>query len=585
MARGFTSLLAVVLIAMALLAGSPGFGQIVFPGGGGGYPGGRRGGGYPGGGRQQNPQAGNQDNSTTFSGILRKVEEKDVIVEADDQTITTISTAGSTKYIGTSGGNVKIGDFQPGDHVKVSANQDNKNVYHAVRVTLMTEGTAEEHSMASVAADDPSKPLPGGPRGDSSSSSSDRASGSDKSANSRSESSGDHPTLRRAAGSSGDSAPSASSSSRSSSSDDNDPDRPRLRRADSSSNDTVSNSSSASSSNSTAANSTTAPPNNVGSETVRPRTRRAVSGADDGSPKAEIAPGDSATIAAPAQQASGGDSDRPQLRRSSPTRTADSDAPAVASNSPNERPSIRSGGTLQPTSNGDPFIDDTRDAAFSFTETLPNYVVKQYTTRYATVPNRSGKANWQIQDKVTADVIEENGTEKYKNILVNGKPPVRDVEKTGSWSRGEFSSMQLDVLSPLTSADFHDKRAATIVNRAAFRYEFSVEQRNSHWHMESGGQSYQPGYTGSIWIDKENHRVLRIEMSAQNMPREFPLDQVESAVDYDYVQIGDGKYLLPTHSDSLSCAHGANNCTRNAIEFRDYKKFTADTSITFEADK
>ena len=141
------------------------------------------------------------------------------------------------------------------------------------------------------------------------------------------------------------------------------------------------------------------------------------------------------------------------------------------------------------------------------------------------------------------------------------------------------------MLSPNTNADFHGKRSTTIVNRAAFRYEFSVEQPNSHWHMEAQGQSYQPAYTGSIWIDKESYRVLRIELSAQNLPRAFPLDQVESAVDYDYVLIGDGKYLLPTHSEALSCAHGATNCTRNVIEFRNYKKFTADTSITFDADK
>ena len=32
---------------------------------------------------------------------------------------------------------------------------------------------------------------------------------------------------------------------------------------------------------------------------------------------------------------------------------------------------------------GDEFIDEAREAAFSFTETLPNYVVKQFTTRYA----------------------------------------------------------------------------------------------------------------------------------------------------------------------------------------------------------
>jgi hypothetical protein len=241
------------------------------------------------------------------------------------------------------------------------------------------------------------------------------------------------------------------------------------------------------------------------------------------------------------------------------------------------------GGRIAPS--GDDFIDQVREAAFSFSETLPNYVVKQFTTRYGTVATRGGRTNWQVLDNVTADVIEEDGNEKYKNILVNGKPPVRDVEKTGSWSRGEFSSLQLDVLSPVTNADFHGKRSTTIVNRAAFRYEFNVQQPNSHWHMEAEGQSYQPAYTGSIWIDKENFRVLRIELSAVNLPRSYPLDQVESAVDYDYVLIGDGKYLLPTHSEALSCAHSSNSCTRNVIEFRNYKKFTADTSITFDDGK
>jgi hypothetical protein len=233
---------------------------------------------------------------------------------------------------------------------------------------------------------------------------------------------------------------------------------------------------------------------------------------------------------------------------------------------------------------GDDFIDDAREAAFSFSETLPNYVVKQYTTRYATSVARGGRTSWQALDTVTADVLEVDGTEQYKNILVNGKPPMRDVEKTGSWSRGEFSSLQLDVLSPLTNADFHGKRATTIVNRPAFRYDFSVEQPNSHWHVESEGQSYLPAYTGSIWIDKQSHRTLRIELAAQGMPRNFPLDQVESAVDYDFVVIGDGKYLLPVHSEALSCGRGV-GCTRNVIEFRNYKKFTADTSITFEPDK
>jgi hypothetical protein len=69
------------------------------------------------------------------------------------------------------------------------------------------------------------------------------------------------------------------------------------------------------------------------------------------------------------------------------------------------------------------------------------------------------------------------------------------------------------------------------------------------------------------------------------MPRSFPLDTVESAVDYDYTMIGDRKFLLPSHSEALSCERGTGNCSRNVIEFRNYRKFSADTSITFEPDK
>lgn len=280
----------------------------------------------------------------------------------------------------------------------------------------------------------------------------------------------------------------------------------------------------------------------------------------------------------------GSETIRPQLRR--PPASQPSPEPGAGDDEGPYPPPLRGNGVTrvprQIPASGDPVIDQAREAAFAFSETLPNYVVKQYTTRYASAAARRGGTSWQVLDNVTADVIEENGTEKYKNVLINGKPPVRGVEQTGSWSRGEFSSLLLDVLSPITNADFRGQRAATIVNRAAFRYDFSVEQPNSHWHVEVDSGAYMPGYSGAIWIDKENSRVLRIEMSAERMPASFALDQVEWAVDYDYVLIGESKYLLPVHSESLSCGRASSQCTRNVIEFRNYRKFTADTSITFE---
>jgi len=165
--------------------------------------------------------------------------------------------------------------------------------------------------------------------------------------------------------------------------------------------------------------------------------------------------------------------------------------------------------------------------------------------------------------------------------LVNGKPS-RNVEQTGSWSEGEFASTLQAILSPASDAAFINRRATTIANRPAYRYDYSIEQPRSSWRVEANGMSFRPAYGGAIWIDKETSRVLRIEMSARSVPRSFPLDQIESTVDYDFVQIGDKKYLLPTHSESLSCMRGTTQCSRNVIEFRNYRKYSADTSITFE---
>jgi hypothetical protein len=138
------------------------------------------------------------------------------------------------------------------------------------------------------------------------------------------------------------------------------------------------------------------------------------------------------------------------------------------------------------------------------------------------------------------------------------------------------------LLAPSSEAQFSNGRQVTIVNRPAYRYDYLVEQRHSAWLLEANGEKYRPSYSGAIWIDKETYRVLRIEMAARDMPREFPLDTVKSSIDYDFVPIEDRRFLLPVHSEAVSCLQGTSECTRNVIEFRGYKKYAADTRITFE---
>lgn len=302
--------------------------------------------------------------------------------------------------------------------------------------------------------------------------------------------------------------------------------------------------------------------------------------------------------AAPIARAAPAPADAPTLRRSAPETQSAAVQPAPVQprppqptqSTPTQRPSLSAddvdGVTRTPApppsaADGDDIIDQTRQVAATFTQSLPNYIVKQFTTRYVSQSASRGRTSWQPLDVVTSDLVYLDGKENYTNIMVNGRA-TRDASQNGSWSEGEFASSLNALLSPYSASEFRNKRPVTIVNRPAYKYDYTIEQPRSAWRIETEGQSYQPGYDGSIWIDKETFRVLRIEMSARNMPRSFPIDTTESSLDYDFVLIGDQKYLLPVHSESLSCWRGTSQCSRNVIDFRNYKKYTADSSITFD---
>ena len=108
-------------------------------------------------------------------------------------------------------------------------------------------------------------------------------------------------------------------------------------------------------------------------------------------------------------------------------------------------------------------------------------------------------------------------------------------------------------------------------------------QENSNWKIIApDGSSVQPAYSGTVWIDKENSNILRIEERTGPMPANFPFDKAETSIDYAMVRIDGKPFLLPTESAALTCQRGTANCTRNDIRFQNYHKFSAASSITFD---
>src|SRR5579862_1122713 len=136
-----------------------------YPGGGyppGSYPpGGYPPGGYPNGGGMgipmprlpgRNKKKTSTQNDTTplqsTSGMLRRLDDKSVVLEAEDTRIIEFKRTGDTKFL-KNGGPIKPGLLNPGDHVFIDARKDDDGVLRAVNVNFQKEGTLEERAKAS----------------------------------------------------------------------------------------------------------------------------------------------------------------------------------------------------------------------------------------------------------------------------------------------------------------------------------------------------------------------------------------------------------------------------------------------------
>jgi hypothetical protein len=273
----------------------------------------------------------------------------------------------------------------------------------------------------------------------------------------------------------------------------------------------------------------------------------------------------------------------PKLQRGKPERVireeqvaaslpppADTGPPASAP--PSAAPAVEAADTPE-----DPVVVKAREFTQAYTESLPNYIVQQFTTRYWT---ETSKPDWKALDILSAEVVYDKGKESYRNVKINGKLIKKPLEEApGSISYGEFGTTLVDLFSMATNASFTRRGSSSVSRVPAMRYDFVVEQPSSHWLTRYSSHSIKPAYKGSVWIQKDTGQALRIEMQARNIPEAFPLDAIEWVVEYGSVRIGTSEYIVPVHAENMACLRGTSQCTRNATDFRNYRRFTGEAQI------
>jgi hypothetical protein len=226
-------------------------------------------------------------------------------------------------------------------------------------------------------------------------------------------------------------------------------------------------------------------------------------------------------------------------------------------------------------------LDTVRDNALNYTKSLPNFLCTQVTRRYV---DPSGKENWIQQDVIQEHLSYVDGHEDYKVVMVNDKPAINQshLKLGGATSSGEFGSMLAEIFDPATDADFRWERWAKLDGRVMYVVSFRVEQSHSKYSIlhEESGREIVSGYHGLIWADTDTGRVMKITMDCDTIPADFPIQQVSETMNYDFQMISGKQYVLPVRVELRS--REGRLLSKNNMEFRLYRKFATESSITFD---
>jgi hypothetical protein len=227
-----------------------------------------------------------------------------------------------------------------------------------------------------------------------------------------------------------------------------------------------------------------------------------------------------------------------------------------------------------------PFIEQARYHALEYSDDLPNFRVTQLVTRYF---RGLASKDWEKRDSLELELsYSARDGEKYRLVKLDGAPTKMSYDQVGgSTSTGEFGALMSSLFSPQAKTDFRETGREALNGRQTAIYDFRVKKVNSNSELSDRqtGRTVIAGYQGTVWIDLESKRVLRIELAHENIPASFPLTLAENSVDYDWVTIAGERYLLPVRAEVLLGRERERQYSRNLIEFRHYQKFDTDVKL------
>lgn len=223
-------------------------------------------------------------------------------------------------------------------------------------------------------------------------------------------------------------------------------------------------------------------------------------------------------------------------------------------------------------------LADVRRNALDYSDTLPNLICQQVTTRYT---DPRGNGNWDLKDRIVEVLTYVDHRESRTTVageVNHQKKDERNMSHAGMISTGEFGVALSNIFTPASKAAFTRKGTSMLRGEPVESFDYRIEQANSQFALTVPTESAKVGYHGRVYVDRSTRGVRSITIIADDVPKKFPIRSAAVRVDYDYVSINDHDYLLPISAQVIA-GQGRNMLERNDLQFSNFRKFGSNARV------
>jgi hypothetical protein len=149
----------------------------------------------------------------------------------------------------------------------------------------------------------------------------------------------------------------------------------------------------------------------------------------------------------------------------------------------------------------------------------------------------------------------------------------------GTIGNGDFGLLAQSIF--LSSATlFTYKGESPIDGKTAIHYDYRMPVTGSGYHLKVGVNEAVVGYHGSVWLNPETLDLMRIDLSADDIPEYLGLEETGKVLKYQRMQIGQSSFLLPREAE-LSMTDFSGVTFNNRTVFHSCRQYSGESVLSF----